>query len=99
MVNLLYDEVLFSFKHREGAVKSISFLTDSGLELSLMASTCYHSGAITLWDLNAKKIWAVMPAPHGTRDVTHLDFMQNEPILVSASEDDNSIKMWHFEKG
>lgn len=25
--------------------------------------------------------------------------MQNEPILISSSEEGNSIKMWFFEKG
>lgn len=25
--------------------------------------------------------------------------MPNEPILISSSEEDNSLKMWHFEKG
>ena len=25
--------------------------------------------------------------------------MPNEPILISSSEDDNSLKMWFFEKG
>jgi len=25
--------------------------------------------------------------------------MPNEPILLSSSEDDNSLKMWFFEKG
>jgi len=25
--------------------------------------------------------------------------MPNEPILLSSSEEDNSLKMWFFEKG
>jgi len=25
--------------------------------------------------------------------------MMNEPVLISSSEDGNSIKMWFFEKG
>ena len=72
MVNLLYDEVLFTFKHREGAINSISFLTDSKLELSLMASTSHESGSIVFWDLNAKKIWNTMEAPHSGNSVTFL---------------------------
>ena len=39
LVNLLYDEVLFTFTQKEGSIISISFLTDSALGLSLMAST------------------------------------------------------------
>lgn len=37
--------------------------------------------------------------PHNGRKVTNLEFMPNEPILISASDEDNSIKMWLFEKG
>ena len=99
LVNLLYDEVLFTFNHREGGVQSISFLTDSALGLSLMASTTHETGSIIFWDLNARKIHAEMVSPHSGHDVTHLSFIPNEPVLVSASEDDNSIKMWFFEKG
>jgi len=40
-----------------------------------------------------------MKRPHNGRAVNSLAFIPNEPILVSASEDDNSIKMWQFEKG
>jgi U3 small nucleolar RNA-associated protein 21 len=57
LVNLLYDEVLFTFTQKEGAITAISFLTDSTLGLSLMATTCQASGRIVLWDLNAHKIW------------------------------------------
>ena len=52
-----------------------------------------------LWDLNARKIHAIMDAPHSGKDVTHLEFLANEPVLVTSSEEDNSIKMWLFEKG
>lgn len=31
LVNLLYDEILFTFSHKDGAVGSISFLSDSSL--------------------------------------------------------------------
>jgi len=99
LINLLYDEVLFKFSHKDGAVTSISFLTDTGLGQSIMASTSQDNGSIILWDLNAHKILAVMDTPHSGKDVTHLSFVLNEPVLVSASDDDNSIKMWLFEKG
>lgn len=99
MVNLLYDEVLFTFKQREGSILTTSFLTDTTLGLSLMASACKHSGTIVLWDLNAQKIWAELKVPHNARNISSLAFIANEPVLVTASEDDNSIKMWLFEKG
>jgi U3 small nucleolar RNA-associated protein 21 len=99
LLNLLYDEVLFTFKMMQGAVHQISFMTDANLGLSLMATSCRDSGVVTLWDLNARKIWAEMRQPHSGRQVTSVAFLPNEPVLVSASEDDNSIKMWLFEKG
>ena len=99
LVNLLYDEVLFTFTQKEGAISNISFLSDSTLGLSLMATTSHESGRIVLWDLNAKKIWSQMEKPHAGRAITSLEFIANEPVLVSVSEEDNSIKMWLFEKG
>ena len=64
-----------------------------------MATSSHQSGRIVLWDLNAKKIWAQMEKPHSGRAISSLEFISNEPVLVSVSEDDNSIKMWLFEKG
>lgn len=64
-----------------------------------MATSSNEGGVIVLWDLNAKKIWAEMKKPHSGRPISSLCFLPNEPVLVSASEDDNSIKMWLLEKG
>lgn len=74
-------------------------MTDSNLGLSLMATATSASGVIVLWDLNARKIWCEMKKPHAGRGVSSIAFIPNEPVLLSASEDDNSIKMWFFEKG
>jgi len=63
-----------------------------------MASACRNSGNVVLWDLNAQKIWAEI-TPHAGRAISSLQFLANEPVLVTASEEDNSIKMWLFEKG
>ena len=41
----------------------------------------------------------MMQGPHGNRNVASVQFMHNEPVLISTSDDDNSIKMWFFEKG
>ena len=64
-----------------------------------MASACKDTGVIVLWDLQTRKIRSELKKPHGGRGVSSLAFIPNEPILVSASEDDNSLKMWFFEKG
>ena len=40
-----------------------------------------------------------MKNPHSGRFINSINFIPNEPVLVSASEEDNSVKMWLFEKG
>jgi WD40 repeat protein len=77
----------------------MSFLTDTTLELSLLASTSRENGQIVLWDLNAKKIHCIMKSTHGGRPVNTLNFISGEPVLLTASDEDNSIKMWLLEKG
>ena len=72
MINLLYDEMLFTFKQKEGPIFTTSFLTDQSLGLSLMASACQHSGTIVFWDLNAKKIWAELKHPHNGRPISSI---------------------------
>ena len=64
-----------------------------------MATACKNSGIIVLWDLNQRKIWCQMTNPHGKKAISSLDFLENEPVLVTASDSDNSIKLWLFEKG
>lgn len=64
-----------------------------------MASTSQDTASIIFWDLNGQKILAEMKSPHADHDTTHMCFIPNEPVLVSSSDEDNSIKMWLFEKG
>jgi WD40 repeat protein len=99
LMNLLYDEVLFTFQQADGGANFITFLTDTTLGQSLMATASNRHSSIALWDLNAKKIWAEMKHPHSAHGISSLAFIPNEPVLLSASEDDNSIKMWFLEKG
>ena len=63
LVNLQYDQVLFSFKQTDGAISSLSFLTDTTLGLSLLASASNSSEGgsnIVLWDLNKQKIYSII---------------------------------------
>jgi WD40 repeat protein len=83
-------------------VKSLAFSLDTSIEISLLASISSNEnggGNITLWDLNKQKVHAIVPNAHRGKPITHISFINNEPILVSSSEDDNSLKMWFFEKG
>lgn len=72
MVNLLFDETLFSFQQKQGPILATTFLTDAVIGVSLMASACKNSGTIVLWDLNAHKIWAEMTNAHNGRRISSL---------------------------
>lgn len=95
VVNLKQDKVLASFE-QDSPVKSLSFSTDSSLEKSLLAS-CTTDGNILFWDLNEKKIHSVIQKAHAAKSIDKIEFLHNEPILISSSGDDNSIKMWLFD--
>lgn len=51
------------------------------------------------WDLNQRKIYSTLSNVHAGKQVSDIQFMQNEPVLITSSEEGNSIKMWLFEKG
>lgn len=72
------------------------------MEVSLLASiTESKSGgsSIVFWDLNKQQIHQKLNAAHDGHQITDIQFMNKEPVLVSSSNDANSVKMWLFEKG
>ena len=104
VVNLLYDEELVHFTHKgnEGKIKSLSFSSDLTLGVSLLASISESPSDgqnIAFWDLNQKQFSTLLSAPHSGKQVSCLKFLSGEPVLISSSNDGNSIKMWLFEKG
>ena len=54
-----------------------------------------NNGQIFIWDLEKKVLKTIVNNAH-TNNVTHLQFLPSEPVLVSSS-DDNSLKMWIFD--
>ena len=98
LINLKFDSLLLTFTQKEGPVTSLTFLTDTRLDISLLASTSLHSGSSVLWDLNGKKIHCQIK-PHSGKPINSLCFLSGEPVLLTTSDDDNSIKMWLLEKG
>jgi U3 small nucleolar RNA-associated protein 21 len=99
IANLQTDQVLFTFKHAEGSIRSLSFSSDSAMGVSLLASVSGEGQSVTLWDLNKQKIYSIIQLPHNSRAISNIQFMNNEPILITSSDEDNSLKMWFFEKG
>lgn len=95
IVNLKQDKVLTSFS-QDSPARSLSFSTDQTLEKSLLAS-CTTDGNILFWDLNEKKIHSVIQKAHNSKPIDKIQFLNNEPVLLSSSGEDNSIKMWLFD--
>ena len=87
--------VVASFS-QDSPAKSISFSTDLSIGKSLLAS-CTTDGNILFWDLNEKKIHSVIQRAHNSKPIDKVEFFNGEPILLSSSGDDNSIKMWLFD--
>uniref|UniRef100_A0A915HDN8 Small-subunit processome Utp21 domain-containing protein n=1 Tax=Romanomermis culicivorax TaxID=13658 RepID=A0A915HDN8_ROMCU len=90
--NLKVDETLMTFKQDWGAVSAISCRTDGP---PLMISAC-HDGHLAVWDLEKRKLKAQMRSVHNGHVHTLITLL-NEPLLVTSGED-NSIKMWIFDR-
>lgn len=104
LVNLLYAEVLLRFSQSQdgGPIRSLAFSSDTTMGISLLASITESKDGgenVVFWDLNQKKIYSTLKNPHSGKQVSDIQFMSNEPVLISSSADGNSIKMWLFEKG
>jgi U3 small nucleolar RNA-associated protein 21 len=95
IVNLRQDKILSSFS-QDSPVSSLSFSTDASIEKSLLAS-CTTDGNILFWDLNEKKINSVIQKAHNSKPIDKIQFLNGEPIILSSSGEDNSIKMWLFD--
>ncbi|KAL2634137.1 hypothetical protein R1flu_005616 [Riccia fluitans] len=90
--NLRYDETVVTFTNTtRGPVTALSFRTDGQPFLAAGGS----SGVISIWDLQKRKLQAVIKDAHDG-PVTSLHFFANEPVLLSGSID-NSLKMWIFD--
>lgn len=95
VANLKQDKVIMEFE-QDSTVKSLSFSTDPSLEKSLLAS-CTSDGNILFWDMNEGKIHSVVQKAHNSKAIDKIQFLPNEPVLLSSSGDDNSVKMWLFD--
>uniref|UniRef100_A0A1J3JJC1 U3 small nucleolar RNA-associated protein 21-like protein n=1 Tax=Noccaea caerulescens TaxID=107243 RepID=A0A1J3JJC1_NOCCA len=91
--NIKLDEEIVQFEHApRGAVTALSFITDGRPLLASGSST----GVISIWNLNKKKLHSIIRDAHDS-SIISLNFLANEPVLMSASTD-NSVKMWIFDK-
>ncbi|KAJ0250207.1 Transducin family protein / WD-40 repeat family protein [Hirschfeldia incana] len=90
--NLKLDQEIVTFEHASrGAVTALSFSTDGRPLLASGGS----SGVISIWNLNKRRLQSIIRDAHDS-SVISLNFLANEPVLMSASAD-NSLKMWIFD--
>jgi U3 small nucleolar RNA-associated protein 21 len=75
-----------------GAVTAISFRTGPGLPLMAAGG---GSGVVTVWNLEERRLHAVLPDAHDAR-LLALHFFPGEPLLMSSAAD-NAIKQWVFD--
>eukprot|EP00271_Cylindrocystis_brebissonii_P018690 TRINITY_DN5414_c0_g1_i1.p1 TRINITY_DN5414_c0_g1~~TRINITY_DN5414_c0_g1_i1.p1 ORF type:complete len:979 (-),score=218.28 TRINITY_DN5414_c0_g1_i1:1298-4234(-) len=90
--NIKYDQTVVSFRHAEGAaVTALSFRTDGQPFLATGGAT----GVVSLWNLEKRKLQAVIKDAHDEA-VVSLYFFPREPVLLSSGRD-NALKMWIFD--
>ncbi|KAG2249340.1 hypothetical protein Bca52824_088968 [Brassica carinata] len=90
--NLKLDQEIVTFEHASrGAVTALSFSTDGRPLLASGGSF----GVISIWNLNKRRLQSVIRDAHDS-SIISLNFLANEPVLMSASAD-NSLKMWIFD--
>ena len=99
VINLLYNEKLAKFRQTGGSIKSLTFSSATDMEASLLASIVEGSPEVVLWDLNKKTIYAKMENVHSGKPISDVQFLANEPVIVTSSHEGNSLKMWLFENG
>ncbi|CAG9331667.1 unnamed protein product [Blepharisma stoltei] len=90
--DILHDNVLFELT-QNGAVTSISFCTHPGKE---KLATGNSQGQVHIWDLPEQRLQATISAHPGFK-VDKVFFPPGEPLLITSSGPDNSLKQWVFE--
>ena len=76
-------------------ITSMAFSSCNLMSHSLLVTGC-DNGIVNIWDLNKKSIHYTLN--NDFTNVSNILFLPEEPIMVITSENDNSIKMYKFEK-
>lgn len=111
LVNIRHDKVLFSLKHsgpdsKTVAITSISFRDDaSAMNYGIAPMAVGRSdGSITIWDLTppedpnaGRTILCTLDRVHSPGGVAKLQYMPQEPLLISSGTKSNAILMHIFD--
>ncbi|TDH74233.1 hypothetical protein CCR75_001471 [Bremia lactucae] len=94
--HLQLDERVLDFKHEQKrGVTAMSFRTDAGAATTPLVVSGSPTGDIAVWNLQTKRLESILAGAHDGA-VVSLQFMANEPLLLSTGTD-NSVKMWIFD--
>ena len=89
--NLKCDKTIMDFYQDYGLVTNIAFRTDG---IPIMA-TASPNGHLVFWDLEKKAVAHQLLNAHD-QSVTGMQFLENEPLLITSSPD-NTLKLWIFD--
>ncbi|CAI5719155.1 unnamed protein product [Hyaloperonospora brassicae] len=95
--HLQLDRRVLDFRQdQQSGITAASFRTDAGASTTPLVVSGSRSGDIAVWNLQTKRLESVIANAHDGA-VMSLQFLANEPLLLSAGTD-NSIKLWIFDQ-
>ena len=80
------------YRSMESSCSAVAFDGYAGGKLLATGGT---AGVISVWNLETQTVHAIIRDAHDG-GVTHMEFLQGQPVLVSSGED-NSVKEWVFD--
>lgn len=92
MLNVRFDEAVFTLFQEGGAVTAASFRTDGQAKMV----TTSASGRLSVWDLDSRSLVVAISHAHAAA-VTTAVFLAAEPALITSGAD-NTLKMWVFDQ-
>ena len=94
LFNLKKNKIILKL-NSQYTITSMTFSSCNEMSHSLLVTSC-DNGIINIWDLNKKSIHYSIT--NDFTNVSNIMFLPEEPIMIATSEQDNSIKMYKFEK-
>ena len=94
LFNLKKNKIIMKL-NSQYRITSMTFSSCNDMTHSLLVTSC-DNGVINIWDLNKKSIHYSIT--NDFTNVSNVMFLHEEPIMIATSEQDNSIKMYKFEK-
>ena len=94
LFNIKKNKIILKL-NSEYKITSMAFSSCNSMSHSLLVTGC-DNGIINIWDLNKKSIHYTITNDFSS--ISNILFLPEEPIIIITSEEDNSIKMYKFDK-